>query len=287
MLTRLPEAAARLQVSVLGELLWLVRGRVVRRNLTLAFPAASPAWVRRVGRLSCRRTAEMAMFAVASPAFSERQLRERVTADESVFTPPHGMPPGGPGVVLFVPHLTMLETVTVLPLLRPEHAARHWFVLYRALNQPAADRWVREGRARFGMQLVSRADGFGRLMRGAREGQVAVVLFDQTTQAGAAWRFLDRPCAVTILPGLIAQRFHCVAKVCWTERTGFWRSRVHFETLEATSAAGLTIEAHAWLERRLRSSEEACADWLWMHQRWKHGQAGFTPLTPPLSEPAA
>ena len=131
------------------------------------------------------------------------------------------------------------------------------------------------------MRLISRRVGLMRLMRAAREGQVAVVLFDQTTQTGAPGSFFGRPCAVTLLPGLIARRFGCAARICWTERTGFWRSRVRTEALHATDAEGLTVEAHAWLEGRLRSGDEACADWLWAHDRWKHAAAA------PVSGPAA
>ena len=254
---------------------------MVGRNLGRAFPAAAPAWRRRIGRLSCRRTAEMALFALASPAMSEAELRDRIAADDSLTDPARGLPPPGPGVVLFVPHLTMLETVTTATWLRPELAARSWHVLYRPLDQPAADRWVREGSERFGMRLISRRDGLMRLMRAAREGQVAVVLFDHTTQTGAPGSFFGRPCAVTLLPGLIARRFGCAARICWTERTGFWRSRVRTEALHATDAEGLTVEAHAWLEGRLRSGDEACADWLWAHDRWKHAAAA------PVSGPAA
>jgi lauroyl/myristoyl acyltransferase len=35
----------------------------------------------------------------------------------------------------------------------------------------------------------------------------------------------------------------------------------------------LTLESNAWLAARLRSSDDACADWLWAHDRWKHGQS--------------
>ena len=59
LLARLPEAFARANAALLGELLWLIRGKVIRRNLTHAFPEKDAAWVRRIGRTSCRRTAAM------------------------------------------------------------------------------------------------------------------------------------------------------------------------------------------------------------------------------------
>jgi lauroyl/myristoyl acyltransferase len=278
LLTRLPEAFARVNAALLGEILWLLRGKVIRRNLTQAFPAQDTAWVRRIGHTSCRRTAEMALFSVASPMMAEAEIRDRVTLDESVTSTEHGLLAKGTGVVLFVPHFALMEMMTAAPLLRPELAKREWVVIYRPLDQPAAERWVKEARERFGMQLVSRRDGFGRSMKAVREGHIAVVLFDQTAQTGSIWQFMGSPCAVTELPGIIAQRFKCPSRIYWAERTDFWRCRLRTEALHATDSIGLTIESNAWLERMLRSGDDVCANWLWAHDRWKHGQAPFKKL---------
>jgi heptosyltransferase-2 len=174
-----------------------------------------------------------------------------------------------------VPHFTLMEMMTAVTLAAPELGARPWVALYRPLNQPAADAWVKQARERFGMKLASRREGFGRVMRNVREGGISCVLFDQTTQSGSRLMFLGRPAAVTDLPGLIAQRHKAATRVFWAERTGFWRCELRTATLSAGDAVGLTREANAWLEARLRSTDEACADWLWAHDRWKHGQADW------------
>lgn len=278
LLARCPEGFARANAWGFGALLWLLRGRLVRRNLARAFPERDAAWVRRIGRVSCRRTAEMALFSLASPLLRDDELRGRIRADASVTDAVHGLPPAGRGAVLFVPHFALMEMLTAVALLRPELAEREWFVIYRPLDQPAAERWVRESRERFGMRLVSRREGFGRLMKAVRDGHIAVVLFDQTTQSGSLWPFMGSSCAVTELPGIIAQRFRCASRMYWAERTGFWRCRLRMEALVSADAVGLTIESNAWLERRLRSDDEACAGWLWAHDRWKHGGMPFPPL---------
>ncbi len=278
LLARLPEVFARSNALLFGELLWLIRGKVIRRNLSRAFPDRDLAWVRRIGRTSCRRTAEMALFSIVSPMLSEAELRDRIEVDASVTSPEHGLPPKGTGTVLFVPHFALMEMMTVTTLIRPELAKREWLVIYRPLDQPAAERWVRESRERFGMKLVSRRDGFGRLMQAVRNGHVAAVLFDQTIQSGSLWSFMGQPCSVTELPGIIAQRFKSAARIYWAERTGFWRCRLRMEALHAADSIGLTIESNAWLERQLRSGDEACANWLWAHDRWKHGDQPYPPL---------
>ena len=50
------------------------------------------------------------------------------------------------------------------------------------------------------------------------------------------------------------------------------------EALRATDAIGLTIESNAWLEQKLRADDDTCANWLWAHDRWKHGLHPFKKL---------
>ena len=278
LLTRLPEAFARVNAALLGEFLWLIRGKLIRRNLTKAFPAKDAAWIRRIGHTSCRRTAEMGLFSIASPMMSEAEIRDRIVVDESVTSAEHGLPAKGMGAVLFVPHFALMEMMTATTLLRPELGKREWIVIYRPLDQPAAERWVKEARERFGMKLASRREGFARSMKAVREGNVTAILFDQTAQTGSIWQFLGSPCAVTELPGIIAQRFKCPSRIFWADRTDFWRCRLRMEALTATDSIGLTIESNNWLETKLRSNDDTCANWLWAHDRWKHGEAAFKKL---------
>jgi lauroyl/myristoyl acyltransferase len=102
---------------------------------------------------------------------------------------------------------------------------------------------------------------------------VKTILFDQKIQSGRRLTFLGRPAAVTNLPGLVAQKHKAATRVFWAERTGFWRCVLRSTLLRSTDTAGLTRESNAWLETRLRSSDEACADWLWAHDRWRDGDA--------------
>jgi lauroyl/myristoyl acyltransferase len=220
----------------------------------------------------------MGLFSVASPMMAEAEIHDRVTVDESVTSTEHGLPAKGTGVVLFVPHFALMEMMTTVTLVRPELAKREWVVIYRPLDQPAAERWVKDARERFGMQLVSRREGFARSMKAVREGHMTIILFDQTAQTGSIWQFMGSPCAVTELPGIIAQRFKCPSRIFWAERTGFWRCRLRMEALHATDSIGLTIESNAWLERMLRSGDDVCSNWLWAHDRWKHGEAAFKKL---------
>lgn len=278
LLATLPEGFARLNAWLLSWVLWALRGRIITRNLAASFPDKDAAWVRRIGRLSCRRTAEMGLYAIASPRLSEAEVKDRIRVHPSLVSGPASLRTDT-GLVLFVPHFSLMEMMTAVKFVEPTLSARDWVVLYRPLNQAAAETWVKAARERFGMRLVSRRDGFGLTMQAVRNGQIAAILFDQSTHLGSQMDFLGRPVAATDLPGIIAQRFRAPAMVFWAERTGFWRCQLRADTLHAQDSVGLTLESNAWLEAHLRSGDEACADWLWAHDRWKHGRMpGIKPL---------
>jgi lauroyl/myristoyl acyltransferase len=272
LLATLPEAFARLNAWALSWVLWGLRRRTITRNLAASFPAKDAAWVRRVGQLSCRRTAEMGLYAIASPRLSEAEVRARIQVHPELLAGPASLLTPG-GQVLFVPHFSLMEMMTAVKFLDADLGRRDWVTLYRPLDLAAAEVWVKASRERFGMRLVSRRDGFGQTMQAVRNGQIAAILFDQSTHLGAQMDFLGRPVATTDLPGIIAQRFKASARVFWAERTGFWRCQLRSHALRATDSVGLTLESNVWLEARLRSSDEACADWLWAHDRWKHGRS--------------
>lgn len=278
LLATLPEAFARLNAWALSWVLWGLRRQIITRNLAASFPDKDAAWVRRVGRLSCRRTAEMGLYAIASPRLSEAEVRARIQVHPELLAGPASLLVPG-GQVLFVPHFSLMEMMTAVKFLEADLGRRDWVTLYRPLDLAAAEVWVKASRERFGMRLVSRRDGFGQTMQAVRNGQIAAILFDQSTHLGAQMDFLGRPVATTDLPGIIAQRFKASARVFWAERTGFWRCQLRSHALTSTDSVGLTLESNAWLEARLRSSDEACADWLWAHDRWKHGRSpGIKPL---------
>ena len=275
LLTRLPEGFARINAAGWGGVLWILRRKILTRNLRVAFPDRDAAWVKRIGQTSCRRAAEMGLFSIASPLFSPEEICRRVSLDESMLHGLSGLTETAEGIVLFVPHFTHMEMMTAAPLLHPQFAKKQWVVLFRPLNQPGANTWVKDARERFGMQLVSRREGFGRAMKAVREKQITCILFDQNTPQGISIDFMGSPCLATDLPGIIAQRFGAESRIFWAERKSFWQCRLHSVVLNAKDSTGLTIESNNWLADRLRSSDEACVEWLWAHDRWKHGQKGI------------
>lgn len=271
LLAKLPEFFAQSNAWLLGKVIWLLRRKIILTNLEQSFPEKDTAWHKKIGKLSAQRTAEMSLFGMASAFISEKSLRTRIKVDESILTGPSRLNDTENGTVCFVPHFSLMEMMTTIRLFDESLAQRNWITLYRPLDLPSAENWIKKSRERFGMKLVSRREGFGRTMETVRQGGVACILFDQNTHQGVPLKFLNRTCAVTNLPGIIAQRFQADARIFWAHRTGFWRCELKSYELKAKDATALTEESNAWLAQKLQTTDDVCADWLWAHNRWKSG----------------
>ena len=256
-----------------GSLIYLSlpgRRRQALRALHGAFPRKTERQRRAILRESCARLVEMGLFLLASPHFSDRRIREtvRVSPEDAEALKADIATDSARPAVLVVPHFTLAETLTLLPHILP-YPMGPTTVVFRPVNQPAVDRWVRETRQRFGLKLASRRDGFSTVLRRLENNGNAGVLFDQSAGgSGTLITVFGRLASATELPGLLACRRRAETIVFIPERTGFWRARLRFHRIEETSPIGITLGTHRWLERYLAESEEHCADWLWLHDRW-------------------
>ena len=271
LLAKLPEFFARVNAWVFGQCIWLLRRKIILNNLQQAFPEKEASWWEKIGKLSCQRTAEMSLFGIAAASLSEKELHTRIKVDSSILAGSSRLNDSEKGTVCFVPHFSLMEMMTTIRLFDESLAKRNWVTLYRPLDLASAENWIKKSRERFGMKLVSRREGFGRTMETVRQGGIACILFDQNTFQGVPLKFLNRTCAVTNLPGIIAQRFQADARIFWAQRTGFWQCTLCSFELKAKDSMALTEESNAWLAQQLQSSDDVCADWLWAHNRWKSG----------------
>ena len=246
------------------------RRRQALRALHSAFPRKTERQRRAILRESCARLVEMGLFLLASPHFHDRRIREtvRLAPEDAASLKRHISDESTHPTVVLVPHFTLSETLTLLPQVLPYRMATT-AVVFRPINQPAVDRWVRETRERFGIKLASRRDGFSSVARCLEGNGIAGVLFDQSAgSSGALITMFDRLASATELPGLLAGRQKAETLVFIPERIGFWRGRLRFKFIQENSPAGITLAAHHWLERYLAESDDHCADWLWLHDRW-------------------
>ncbi len=268
-----PEGLWRVVSRGLGDAILVAlpkRRRVLDANLHHAFPERPQEWRRRMARESSRRMVETGLLSLASPYFSEeRILRSATLAPAFHEYVRERLDHERPAVYATV-HAAYWETQVWLPLLagRPVGPIG---VFYRPLKQPAVDAYVKRTRERFGMTLLSRRAGFQGALRFLRDKGAIALLFDQNAgDEGSLTLLLDRVCATSDLAGVFASKFGADVRAVYTRRTGFWRMQLQIEPIAHDgTAADVTLALNAWLERTLRTDEEFCASWLWMHERWR------------------
>jgi ADP-heptose:LPS heptosyltransferase/lauroyl/myristoyl acyltransferase len=273
-LARTPEPLLRAATAATGESLywlWPRRRRLTLSNLHHVFPSSPPAWRRAVARESSRRMVETALLSLAMPYLGETRLRRIVTAApalEAAFAQHRA----DPQPTLFcAPHLAYWEAQTAMPLVLPAPFPE-FGIIFRPLENAAANQFVTRSRERFGMKLLSRKEGFAAALKILRRRGFIGVLFDQNAGLqGALTTLFGRVCSTSELPGLMAEKFSARVYGIFSRRHAFWRIEISVEPVNSDgTTAGVTIALNRWLENLLRRNDDLCASWLWAHDRWRN-----------------
>ncbi len=270
----LPEGFLAAGCRMLG---WLVatvpsrRRHTLRSNLHHAFPDKTEAWRRAMALESTCRSLEMVLFVLASPYFSKNRLQRQFTLHEDFRQLLKDCQAAPSPMVVLSPHFCLMEANTLVPMLYggplPPLGA-----IYRPLDIAGMDNWVKKTRERWGLKLLSRKEGLIKAVDIVRHGGAVVVLFDQNAgDRGALSLFMGRVCSTTDLAGVIVEKCHARSCFIYPQRTGFMRATLHGEFLDAPPESHAVLFGfNRWLEQKLRGSDEYCADWLWLHSRWRH-----------------
>jgi len=274
LVARTPEPLLRVLAAVLGDAIFFLvprRRRLVLSNLHHAFPEKSPAWHRAIGRESIRRLVETALLSLATPFIPSERYRKMVSVSPAMLAAYelHRTTPAA--IVMGTPHFALWETETAKALAIPPPFPEVG-VIFRPLDNPAADAFVKKSRERFGMKLLSRKEGFAEALKILRRKGIVGVLFDQNAgMQGALTTLFDRVCSTTELPGLMAEKFDARVYGVYARRLGFWRVEIcAAHILSPSTGEAITLGLNRWLEELLRSDDDLCASWLWVHDRWRN-----------------
>jgi heptosyltransferase II len=273
LLAAAPEPVLKALAALGGELiLWLAprRRRVLRSNLHHAFPGRPRSWRRAVARESSRRLVETAMLSLAAPFLSERRIRRIAVLAPSAEAFARDLAAGPRPVVLATLHLALWESQTWFKLLSPVPLP-DFGIIFRPLDNPSVDAFVRRTREKHGMKLLSRRGGFAEALGILRAKGCVGVLFDQNAgQQGALTLLLGRVCSSTELPGVLAAKFGAELRTFYPRRTAFWRVAFESEPVAFDGTApGATLSLNRWFEAAM-ADEGLCASWLWAHDRWRN-----------------
>ena len=274
LLAHTPEPLLRVLAAGLGDLVFFGfrrRRRLVLSNLHHAFPEHLAAWHRAIGRESCRRMIETGFLSLATPFLSEARLRKIISASPELtacYAEHHASPTA---TLICSPHIAYWEAQTSMALVVPTPFPE-FGTIYRPLDNPSADAFVKQSRERFGMKLLSRKEGFAEALKILRRRGYVGVLFDQNAgMQGALTTLFGRVCSTSELPGLMAEKFDARVFGIFPRRRGFWRVEISVQRVvcESTSET-VTIGLNRWLEALLHSDDNLCASWLWVHDRWRN-----------------
>jgi heptosyltransferase II len=274
MLAHMPEPVLHALAVVAGDLIFFAPGsrrRLVLSNLHHAFPGRPRAWQHQVGRESCRRLVETALLSFATPFLSEARLRTIISASPGLLAA-YAAQEAAPAATIFCsPHIAYWEAQTSMALVLPG-ALPEFGIIFRPLDNAAANAWVTRARERFGMRMLSRREGFAEALKILRRRGFVGVLFDQNAgMQGALTTLFSRVCSTTELPGLMAEKFAARVYGIFPRRRAFWRVEIDVQRVTSDgTAAGVTLALNRWLEAALAADDNLCASWLWIHNRWRN-----------------
>ena len=269
----LPPRAARVVGEACGVVAWVLLPRLRRRaarNLLLAFPAATGAWIGRTTR---------GVFRWVGRAGADFLRLGRIGSSAQAIIEIEGIAHWdaaracGRGVVLATGHLGNWE---VLGAWLAALGMPVW-VIYHPFREERLDRFVRGRRERAGVRGIP-ADGTSRrAWRVLRRGEILGILIDLVPRGeSVTCIFFGRECRAAPGPARLALAAGApIVPACLVYRHG--RMRVRFEaaidpaeipagTDPAAAVGEITQRLARVLEDWIRESPE---QWPWFHDRWK------------------
>lgn len=242
--------------------------QITMRNLTRIYPDRPRAWRRRMARKSFaelgRTVFELPHVYLRSHAF----LRSRVTVEgEEALRA--AMDQGGGAILVACHHSNwefgaLMFSILGLPTR----------IIYRRLNNPALDRFLKTCRERFGARMHDRNESLRWLPKALKEGGVAAIMIDQHLSTGAPVPFLGHMASTTLFPAIYARKYGTPVFGVALHRIGHgFRFRLEFWPIALPEPTGAkdadAFHAMAAMADSFSSTIHRRPElWLWSHRRW-------------------
>lgn len=247
--------------------------RLAMHNVTIAFGQEKPrAELRRLVRRHFQRLGANLLCSVKVAVMPPAELEKRVTIDNLGAIHQH-LRAGRP-VVAILSHLGNWEVFSqIWP--RFFGYVRN-STIYQKLGNPLMDEHVRKLRARTGVEMFDRKDGFHKPIELLRAGGIIGILSDQHAGDHGLWvPFFGKLASTTPLPALLAKRTNAalIAIGLYTDGVARWRITVEpaLDT-RADSIDALAAKSNETIAAQIRRAPE---DWFWVHNRWKTPRPNF------------
>lgn len=259
-----------------GALIWRVimpkRFGTAYRNISKCFPEQSSAWCKQAARISFSRTAEMAVFALISPYWSDEKFKRRLSLSQDTLDLIESWNNSPPRPKIFLnPHYCYVEMTPHIKAVLADQDIGEVGVIFRPLNQKPLDDWIKNSRERHDVRLLSRKKGFQEARNILKNNGSVAVLFDQ--RAGGTGSLImcqGRLSSVTDLPAMLAKESLASVYLVITKRLGFMRCQIETMAIPKFSdPSDITLLSNQAFDEYLVSHKESAPDWLWAHDRWR------------------
>jgi len=246
--------------------------RLVLHNLKIAFGREkTPAEIRGIARRHFATLGANLFSNIKLPKLSREELEGVVTV-EGIETMREGNIANG-GFVMVISHLGSWEMFAQLS---PIIFGCKVGTIFQALGNRRIDAEVRRDRARLGLELFERKEGFVKACQFMREGGAVGVLVDQHAGDAGLWcPFFSRLSSTSTLAATLALRTDAwlVPAAVYTDGVGRWRCAILGQMKpHGQDASTITLRINEMLEDQIRRAPE---DWFWVHNRWKTPKPKF------------
>ena len=246
--------------------------RLVLHNLQIAFGREKlPGERRALARQHFIHLGANLFASIKLPHLNREEIESRVTV-EGIETMNAGALHKG-GFVLVISHLGSWEMFAQLT---PNVFPCKVGTIFQALGNKLIDAEVRRNRARLGLALFERKEGFAKACQFMREGGAVGVLMDQHAGDAGLWTPLfGRLASTSTLAATLALRTEAwiVPAAVYTAGVARWRCVIRGQMQpHGQDVETITARINRMLEDQIR---EQPADWFWVHNRWKTPKPKF------------
>lgn len=246
--------------------------RLVLHNLGIAFGREKSAEeLRAIARQHFTNLGANIFANLKLPRLSREEIESRVKV-EGIETMDAGVINNG-GFVMVISHLGSWEMFAQLT---PYIFNCKVGTIFQALGNKFIDAEVRKDRARLGLELFERKEGFVKACQFMRAGGAVGVLVDQHAGDAGLWTpFFGRIASTSTLAATLALRTDAwlVPAAVYTDGVARWRCVIRGQMKpHGQDAETITARINRMMEDQIR---ERPADWFWVHNRWKTPKPKF------------
>lgn len=247
------------------------RKKVVRSNLTLAFPEKDAAALREIEKRSYKHFVDVFFEMIKSFTISEKEISKHLSITNPELLDPYYEK--GQSVIFTSGHYANWEWVSFIV---EKSLNYHMSVVYKKLKNKYFDNLMKKTRNKFGVRFVEKRNFYPEILNNKKEGIVQAYGFlsDQSPKLKTTkfWdTFLNVEVPVEIGPETIARKMNYPVFYFQTEQV---KRGVYQSTFLLLEEEPKKAEPHAITRSYLKALEDQIRKkpefYFWTHKRFKH-----------------